>query len=304
MNIVVCVKLVPDTHIPLEIDPQTGMLNSDDLVYVINPYDRAAVEEAVRLKEEGWATQVTLVCLGSPSAVRGLRSCLALGADRAILLNDAAFAGSDSYAAAVVLAKAIASLSYDLILCGTRATDTNTGLVGPLVAEILGIPLVSEVARIAAPADGGKVTVQRKLEKGDREVVEVRLPALLTVDIEVEVARYASLPALMAAQTQQIEQLDLRALGLPSTEVGASGARVQTLKFTPPKPRRKKLFTPEASLSATEKISMLMTGGIAEKKTEFLEGEPKKIAATLVQFLAQQKLLKMDSAEPEEQRES
>jgi len=303
MNIVVCVKLVPDTHIPLEIDPQTGMINSDDLVYVINPYDRAAVEEAVRLKEEGWATQVTLVCLGSPSAVRGLRSCLALGADRAILLNDAAFAGSDSYAAAVVLAKAIASLPHDLILCGTRATDTNTGLVGPVIAEILGIPLVTEVAGIAATANS-KVTVHRKLEKGDREVVEVCLPVLLTVDIEVAVARYASLPALMAAQTQQIEQLDLRALGLPSMEVGALGARMQTLKFTPPKPRRKKLFTPEASLSATEKISMLMTGGIAEKKTEFLEGEPKKIAATLVQFLAQQKLLKIDSAASKERRES
>jgi electron transfer flavoprotein beta subunit len=298
MNIVVCVKLVPDTHSPLEIDPQTGMPNSDDLVYVVNPCDRAAVEEAIRLKEEGWATQITLVCLGSPAAVRGLRSCLALGADRAILLNDAAFAGSDSYATAVVLAKAIASLSYDLILCGTRATDTNTGLVGAAVAEILGIPLVTEVAGIAAPADGGKVRVQRKLEKGDREVVEVNLPALLTADIEVEVARYASLPALMAAQEKQIEQLDIKALGLPSAEVGASVARVKILKFTPPKPRRKKLFTPEASLSATAKISMLMTGGIAEKKTEFIEGEPKKIAATLVQFLAQQKLLKTDSAEP------
>ncbi|MFC1912980.1 electron transfer flavoprotein subunit beta/FixA family protein [Chloroflexota bacterium] len=303
MNIVVCVKLVPDTHIPLEIDPQTGMLNNDDLVYVINPCDRTAVEEAVRLKEEGWATQITLVCLGSPAAVRGLRSCLALGADRAILLDDAAFAGSDSYAAAVVLAKAIASLSYDLILCGTRATDTNTGLVGPVVAEILRIPLVTEVAGIAATVDS-KVTVQRKLEKGDREVVEVRLPALLTVDIEVEVARYASLPALMAAQEKQIEQLDIKALGLSSAELGASGARAQILKFTPPKPRRKKLFTPEASLSATAKISMLMAGGITEKKTEFLEGEPKKIAATLVQFLTQQKLLKTDSTETEEKRES
>jgi len=303
MNIIVCVKLVPDTHLPLEIDPQAGTINSDDLVYVINPCDRVAVEEAVRLKEAGWVTQVTLLCMGSPLAVRGLRRCLALGADRAILLNDNAFKGADSYATAVVLAKAIGSLPYDLILCGTRAADTNAGLVGPVIAETLGIALVSEVARIDALADSGKLTVQRRLEKGNREVVEVGLPALLTVDFEVESARYASLPALLAAQTKQIEELDMKTLGLSAAEVGAPGARVQTLRFSPPKPRRKKLFTPAASLSATQKIGMLMTGGITEKKTEFLEGEPKKIADTLVQFLTQQKLLKMDVAKPQ-QRDS
>ena len=304
MNIVVCVKLVPDTHLPLEIDPQTGTINSDDLVYVINPGDRAAVEEAVRLKEAGLATQVTLVCMGSPSAVRGLRSCLALGADRVILLNDPAFKDSDSYATAVVLSKAISSLPYDLILCGTRAADTNSGLVGAVIAEILGISLVSEVTRINAAADGGKVIAHRKLEKGDREVVEVDLPALLTVEIEVPEARYASLPSLMAAQMEEIEELDLKALGLSSLEVGSKGAKIETLRFSPPKPRRRKLFTPDASLSATEKIGMLMTGGITEKKTEFLEGEPKKIAATLLQFLAQQKLLRMDSTGPQERHES
>ena len=304
MNIVVCVKLVPDTHLPLEVDPQTGTINSDDLVYVINPCDRAAVEEAVRLKEAGLATQVTLVCMGSPSAVRDLRSCLALGADRAILLNDSAFEDSDSYATAVVLSKAISSLPHDLILCGTRAADTNSGLVGAVIAEILGISLVSEVTRINAAADGGKVIVHRKLEKGDREVIEVDLPALLTVEIEVSAARYASLPSLMAAQMEEIEELDLKALGLSSIEVGSRGAKIQTLRFSPPKPRRRKLFTPDASLSATEKIGMLMTGGITEKKTEFLEGEPKKIAATLLQFLAQQKLLRMDSAAPQERHES
>lgn len=291
MNIVVCVKLVPDTHIPLEIEPQTGTINSDDFVYVINPYDKAAVEEAVRIKEEGLATQVTLVCLGSPSAVRGLRSCLALGADRAILLNDPAFKDSDSYATAVVLSKAISSLQYALILCGTRAADTNTGLVGAVIAEILGISLVSEVTRINAPTDGGKVIVHRKLEKGNREVVEVDLPALLTMDVEVQQARYASLPSLMAAQTKEIEEFDLKALGLSSMEVDSRGSKIQTLRFSLPKPRRKKLFTPDASLSAVEKIGMIMTGGITEKKTEFLEGDAKKIAATLLQFLAQQKLL-------------
>ena len=303
MNIVVCVKLVPDTHVPLEIDSQSGTINSDDLVYIINPIDRAAVEEAVRLKEEGLATQVTLVCMGSAAAVRGLRGCLALGADKAILLNDPAFKDSDSYATAAVLSKAISSLPYDLILCGTRAADTNAGLVGAVIAETLGIPLVSEVARIDA-ADRSKLTVQRKLEKGNREIVEVALPALLTVEIEVPQPRYASLPALMAAQVKEIEEFDLKALGLSSPEVGLQGAKIQTLRFSPPKPRRKKLFTPDVGLSAVQRIGMIMTGGITEKKTEFLEGEPEKIAATLLQFLTQQKLLKTDTTGTQKRHDS
>lgn len=302
MNIVVCVKLVPDTHIPLETDPQTGMMKGEDLVYVVNPYDRAAVEEAVRLKEAGQATQITLICIGEFIAVRDLRRLLALGADRAILVNDNALKGSDSYATALVLAKVISSLSYDLILCGTRAIDTNTGLVGPVIAETIGITMVTEIVGVNAAAGVDKLMVHRKLEKGNREVVEVDLPALLTVDIEVEEVKYAGLPALMAAQTKQIDQLDLRTLGLSPGEVGVSASRMQVFKLTPPKPRRKKLFTPDANLSSTAKISMLMTGGISEKKTEFLEGEPEKIAATLFQFLTQQKLLKTNLGNAKEKR--
>jgi len=292
MNVIVCVKQVPDTNIALEVDPQTGAINSDDLVYIVNPCDWLAVEEAAHLKEEGKASQITLISLGQPSATRALRSCLALGADKAVLLNDPAFNDSDSYATGVVLSQAIGSLPYDLILCGARASDTNTGLTGAVIAETLGLPLVSEVTRINSVADK-KLQVQRKLEKGNREVVEVSLPAVLTIEGEAEKTRYASLPALIEAQTKQIEQLDLKALGLSPMEAGQKGSKTQTLGYALPKPRKKKLFAPDTSLSATAKIAMLMKGGIQEKKTDFLEGDPKKIAQTLVKMLTQQKLIKL-----------
>jgi len=292
MNVIVCVKQVPDTNIALEVDPQTGAINSDDLGYIVNPCDWLAVEEAARLKEEGKARQITLISLGESSATRALRSCLALGADKAILLNDPAFKESDSYATGVVLSQAIGSLPYDLILCGARALDTNAGLVGAVIAEMLGLPLVSEVTHINSISDK-KLEVQRKLEKGNREVVAVSLPAVLTIEGEAEKTIYASLPALIDAQMKQIEELDLKALGLSPMEVGQKGSKTQTLGYALPKPRRKKLFAPDASLSATAKIAMLMKGGIQEKKTDFLEGDLKKIAQTLVKMLTEQKLIKL-----------
>lgn len=289
MNVVVCVKQVPDTHIPIEIDTHTGLVNSDDFVYVINPCDQAAVEEAVQLKEEGIASQVTLLSLGMLSAASGLRNCLALGADRAILVKGSAFTQSDSYATAVALARAIAHMPYDLILCGARAADTNAGLVGAVIAESLDLPLVSEVTRINVSPQGNMV-VHRKLEKGNREVVEVDRPALLTMDIDARKTRYASLTSLIAAQRKEIEEFDLKALGLSPVEVGPSGSKLQIHRFSPPKPRRKKLFTPDAKLSSTQRIDQIMTGGMTEKKAEILEGDPNTVASRLIRLLAQQKL--------------
>lgn len=292
MNIIVCVKQVPDTNIALEIDPQTGSIYSGDLVNIVNPQDWLAVEAAARLKDEGKASQITLLSLGEPSAVRVLRSCLALGADKAVLLNDPAFRNADSYAAGVTLAGAISAMQYDLILCGARAIDTNSGLTGAVIAETLGLPLVTEVTHINSVGEK-KLEVQRKLEKGNREVIEVGLPAVLTVEGEAEKTRYASLPDLIEAQLKPIEQLDLTSLGIAASEVGQKGSKTQILNLTLPRPRKKKLFAPDASLSATAKIAMLMKGGIQEKKTDFLEGEPKKIAQTLVKMLTQQKLIKL-----------
>lgn len=290
MNIVVCIKQVADINIPIRLNPATNSIESEDLAYVVNPYDMLAVEEAVRIKEKNEG-QVILITVGPPSAERALRQCLALGADRAILLCDPAFAGSDGYATAVVLAKAIALFQYDIVLCGVRAIDTNAGQVGSAIAEMLDIALVTGVTEIEVSTEQKKVTVQRRLEGGNREVVETPLPALLAVEAGLNKPRYPSLPSMIMAQRKEIERHDINALGLPPKEVGSSGAKTHTIRLSAAKPRPKRIFTPDSSLSAAERMRLIMSGGIAEKKGDLLAGEPADLASKLIQFLRQQKLL-------------
>lgn len=290
MNIVVCIKQVPDTDGPVSIDTNTKSIDDRYLAYVVNPYDEIAVEEAVQLKESCGSGQVTVVSMGDSSAEKALRSCLAVGADRAVLLCDPAFSGPDSYISGAILAKAISFLDYDLILCGVRAIDTNAGQVGAVVAELLGIPLVSAVAKIEVSTDCRRVTVQRKLERGDREVVEAELPALLTIELGHK-PRYPSLPSRLAAQRKGIDYYDAAALGLLPDEVGSAGSKTTVLSVSPPKPKARKLFAPDSSLSPAERMRLLMSGGIQEKEGNFLEGAPKEVASKLVEFLNSERLL-------------
>lgn len=290
MNIVVFIKQVPDTDGPVRIDTTTKSIDDRYLPYIVNPYDEIAVEEAVQLREGCGSGQVTVVSMGDSSAEKALRSCLAAGADRALLLCDPAFNNSDSYSTGTILAKAISSLDYDLIFCGVRAVDTNAGQVGAVVAELLGIPLVSAVAKIEVSPDYRRITVQRKLERGDREVVEAELPALLTIEVGHK-PRYPSLPARMAAQRKDIDYYDAAALRLPPGEVGSEGSKTMLLSVSPPKPKARKLFAPDSSLSPAERMRLLMSGGIQEKESNVLEGDPREVASKLVEFLDSERLL-------------
>jgi electron transfer flavoprotein beta subunit len=290
MNIIVCVKPVPDVSI-VSLDPKTGQIDGDDLVYIVNPYDMVAVEAAVRMKEGGGAGRVTLISVAPPSTRGLLRRGLALGADEARLLWDSRFENSDSYATGVILAGAIGSLQYDLILCGQKAVDTEAGQVGSVIAERLDLPLASRVVAIDVSPDGKRVTVESKLEKGNRARVEVILPAVLTVELDLNEPRYASLPALMAGLRKEIREYDLEALGLSPEEVGREGAKTRTVALSPPKPRPKKIFTPDSSLSAEERLRLIMSGGVTQKQGDLLEGDPAKIASSVVQFLSEKKLL-------------
>ena len=290
MNIIVCVKPVPDVSI-IMLDPKTGLIDNDDLVYIVNPYDVVAVEEAVRIKERDGAGQVTLMSVAPPSAKGLLRRCLAMGADEAMLLWDKGFDNSDSYATGVILARAIGSLQYDLILCGQKAVDTEAGQVGSVIAERLGIPLAARVTSIDISPDGKKVAVESKLEKGKRAEVEVILPAVLAVEVDLNEPRYASLPSLMAGLRKDIREYNLGALGLSSEEVGKEGARTKTVALSTPKPRPKKVFTPDSSLSAEERLRLIMSGGVTQKQGDLLEGDPGKIASSVVQFLTEKNFL-------------
>lgn len=248
------------------------------------------VEEAIRMKE-GKGGRVSLFCMGPPSATEALRSCLSLGADRAMLLWDAAFLNSDSYATAVILAKAISLQQYDLILCGHRAVDTEAGQVGAVIAEILGLPLVSKAIRLELDPGCTKLTAHRRLERGNVEVLETLLPAVVTVEAGLNKPRYPKLRSIMAAQRKAIEEYDLAALGLPPEQVGASGSKTVLLSVSPTKPRLNKPFAPDSSLPAAERIRLLMSGGIADKKGDVAEGDAQALASKVLQFLAKQRLL-------------
>ena len=290
MNIAVCVKPVPDTSV-VALDPNTGLINDDDLVYIVNPYDMVALEEAVRIKERDGTSRVTLISVAPPSAKRLLRRCLAVGADEAMLLWDKSFENSSSYTTGVILAKAIASGQYDLVLCGQKAVDTEAGQVGSVIAERLGIPLVSRVVKIDISPESNKADIESKLEKGNRARIEVFLPALLTVELDLNEPRYASLPSLIAGLRKDITEYNREALGLSYGEVGSEGTRTSTTALSLPKARPKKIFTPDSHLSAEERLRLVISGGVNQKQSDVLEGDREKIASTVVQFLSEKNFL-------------
>ncbi|MCD3274697.1 electron transfer flavoprotein subunit beta/FixA family protein, partial [Clostridium botulinum] len=168
-------KQVPDTN-QVKIDPVTGTLIREGVPSIINPEDKNALEEALRIKDENGAT-VTVISMGPPQAEAALREAMAMGADDAILISDRAFAGADTLATSHALAGALKKLDYDIIFAGRQAIDGDTAQVGPEIAEHLQLPQITYVEKV--DVEGDKLTVRRALENG-YEVLEVQTPCLLT----------------------------------------------------------------------------------------------------------------------------
>ena len=195
MNIVVCVKQVPDTN-EVKIDEEKGTLIREGVPSIINPEDRIAIEEAVRLKEE-FGGKVTVISMGPPQAKEALIEAYAIGADEAILLSDRAFAGSDTWATAYTLSQGIKEIGdYDLVFCGRQAIDGDTAQVGPQVAENLDVPQITYVTDLEI--EDKKVTAKRQLEDG-YSVIETELPVLVTVLDGLNEPRYPSIKRIVDA---------------------------------------------------------------------------------------------------------
>lgn len=226
MNIAVCVKQVPDTTVVKKIDPSTLRLDRE-VQCVPNPFDEYAVEEALRLIEKVGGS-VTVVCVGPPKATDSVRRCLAMGADRGILVTDAALAGSDTLGTARALAGALKAEPFDLILCGVQSTDASTGLVPARLAEELGLPQLAFARKVMV--EGGKVAIERQTDEG-AVAVEAPLPALVTVVKGINEPRYPSLKGIMGAKKKEIVQLGLAQAGVNPAEVGAAGARVKVVSL-------------------------------------------------------------------------
>ncbi|MBT3362169.1 MAG: electron transfer flavoprotein subunit beta/FixA family protein [Chloroflexi bacterium] len=289
MNIAVCIKQVPDTEGHIDVDRRSGSITSPNLV--INPLDVLAVEEAVRIKGQLVDVRVTVVCMGPDIAERALRGALSMGADEAVHVWDEQLVGSDSYVAGRVLATAIGPEQYDLILCGQMAADTQAGQVGAVIAEILEIPLITAVVSIDLNLQSGRMEMQRKVDGGKREVVQTSLPAVLTVESGINKPRYPTLRAIKDAEKKQIEKLNLKALDMSPNEVGATGSLIKVVSVSVAKPSIKNLFVPDSNLLAIDRINILMSGGISDKKAEMILGGLQEAASYFVQFVKERKLL-------------
>lgn len=260
MNIIVSMKQVPDTT-EVRIDPETNTLVREGVPSIVNPFDENAVEAALQLRE-AHGGEVTVITMGPPQAVDALRHTLAMGADRAFLISDRAFAGSDTLATSYTLACAVRHLGdFDLIICGKQAIDGDTAQVGPGLAEHLGIPQVTYA--IEVQVDGKKATVRRLLD--DRfEVVEAPLPCLLTVVKQINEPRHAGLKGVMRARKAEIPTLTAADIGADPERCGLPGSPTNVVR----------IFTPER-----------------QRKGERLEGEAPEVVRALVEKLRGEKVL-------------
>ncbi len=235
MNIIVCLKQVPDTETQIKVGSDGKSIVTDDIKWVMNPYDEHGVEEALRIKEK-FGGEVTVVGLGPKRVTESIRTALAMGADKGILISDEALEGSDSLAVAKALAAAIKELDYDLIFSGQRGVDDDMGVVGANLAEFLDIPQLSVIEKVEVAEDGKSVKVNRPIE-GSTLVIESPLPALITTQKGLNEPRYASLPGIMKAKKKPFDEKTLSDLGLDAAEFGEGARKVKILEIKPPPAR-------------------------------------------------------------------
>jgi len=235
MNIIVCIKQVPETT-KVKINPETNTLIREGVKSIINPFDMYAIEEAIRLKER-FGGKVTVITMGPPQAESALREAISMGADEAVLICDRAFAGSDTWATSFTLASAIKKIGdYNLIICGKQASDGDTAQVGPGISVHLDIPQVTYVKKIEEITDK-KARVERMTEEG-YEVIEAPLPLLISVVKEINEPRIPSLRGMLKAKKAEIKSLGTKDIAVDSEQVGLKGSPTQVVKIFTPVPRK------------------------------------------------------------------
>jgi electron transfer flavoprotein beta subunit len=255
MNIIVCIKQVPETT-EVRINPETNTLIREGVKSIINPFDMYAIEEGVRLKER-FGGKVTVITMGPPQAEGALREAISLGVDEAVLVSDRAFAGSDTWATSYTLSCAIKKLgAFDLIICGKQASDGDTAQVGPGISTHLDIPQVTYVKKIEEIKDN-LARVERMTEEGF-EIIETSMPVLFTVVKEINSPRLPSLKNMMRSKSAKITHWQAKDIDADAQYLGLKGSPTQVVK----------IFTPQARV-----------GG------QMLQGEPQEIAAKIVELI-------------------
>lgn len=249
MNILVCLKQTFDTEERIVIED--GQISDDGVEFVINPYDEYAVEEAILLREEHGG-EVTVITIGPDRAEQALRTAMAMGADKGIIVDDEDLENADEYSIARVLAGVIKDLEYDIILGGYMAVDDGSAQVGPRLAELLNIPHISTITKLTI--EGETVEVEKDVE-GDVEYVQSKLPILVTAQQGLNDPRYPSLPGIMKAKKKPLERLDLDDLDLDEEDLEG---KTKTLEvFLPPEKEAGKVLEGDTEDQVKELVQLL-----------------------------------------------
>lgn len=234
MKIVVCLKQVPDTN-EVKIDPVKGTLIREGVPSIINPDDKHALEEALKIKDANGAV-VTVLSMGPPQAEEALREAIAMGADEAVLISDRAFAGADTLATSHALAGALKRMEYDVIFAGRQAIDGDTAQVGPEIAEHLGLPQVTYVEEVTVQGDSLKV--RKALENG-YEVLEVKMPCLLTAIDSLNEPRYMSMNNIFTTFSKEVKVWSADDIDVDKALLGLKGSPTKVKKSMTKEPKGK-----------------------------------------------------------------
>lgn len=249
VNIIACVKQVPDTETLIKVKPDGSGIVEDGIKWVMNPYDEFGVEEALKLKEK-LGGDVTIVSVGPARAMETIRTALAMGAEKGIHIDDPSLNGADAYTTASALAAAIKGLPCDIIFCGQRAIDGDAGQVGSVLADMLGLPSVTLVTKLEIA--GTAVKAQKAIE-GATVTIETSLPCVITAQKGLNEPRYASMPGIMKAKKKPVDVKNAAAIGV------SAAVKAKVAKTVPPpaRPPGKILQGDDPALKAQELMKLL-----------------------------------------------
>ncbi|MFC7062125.1 electron transfer flavoprotein subunit beta/FixA family protein [Halobacillus seohaensis] len=250
MNLFVILKRTFDTEEKIVI--QDGKIVEESAEFIINPYDDYAVEEAVQLRDKHGG-EVTVVTIGEEEAAKELRTALAMGADKAVLINtEDDLEDGDAYTTAKILSEYFKDKEVDLILAGNVAIDEGSGQVGPRLAEFIGIPYITTITNLEI--EGTQATINRDVE-GDEEIIETSLPLLITAQQGLNEPRYPSLPGIMKAKKKPLEELELDDLDLEEEDVEAKTKTIEV--YLPLEKQAGRVLEGEVSVQVNELVSLL-----------------------------------------------
>lgn len=277
MNIVVCIKQIEQVYARSGMDPECHFLTPIDHIVRVNPYDEAALEASLRIKDRVPGTRIILLTLGAMIAEEELRRCLALGADALHQIDTGL--PLDPCTKSKLLASVAGQLKADLILCGRESMDRQNGQVGAFMAAHLNYPFVSAIVDLEYFADENRVEATRSCGRGVRERVSCPMPAVLSVDMGMYTYRVPSHVDLERAKAVPIQSAN--------GPIVPGDPMVSILQTTAPRPRPKQTLAPNSSLPAIQRIHQLLTGSKIEKKGRMLEGDPDELVEGIMDFLTE-----------------